>query len=112
MWNRWKSLKLSWLSVRIGLFIIVPITFAGWLVTSGSAREISSGLNGTSLLGPLLIIADFAPESQNEGSILLVVLLYLILLPIVRLNAYTICASVFGVLLWLFWGMVGSGTNC
>ncbi|TWU11201.1 hypothetical protein CA54_00040 [Symmachiella macrocystis] len=65
-----------------------------------------------SLLGPLTLVADVAPQNQLTGAILTVVLVPCLFAYAIRQNFLCFWVTMVSIFVWLFVGMIGVGINC
>jgi hypothetical protein len=82
-----------------------------FVLTPSMTRSLVVPLEYSPVLGPLLMVADVVPGNQIFGKITFALISIFILLPVVRFRAGTVFASIFGLLAWIFLGMIGSGIH-
>jgi hypothetical protein len=64
------------------------------------------------LLGPILLLLDVAPENQEAGVALCLLLIPCLAAVIVRPRWWSALLSLFASVTWMFIGLVADGINC
>ena len=64
------------------------------------------------LLGPLLLAMDVAPVNIWSGFALTIILIPAVALVAFRPRVWTTAVSIFALLAWVFFGIIGDGIGC
>ena len=81
------------------------------LALSSPVRLLGGGAHSP-LLGPMLLVADTAPQNRLAGACSTVLLLAALLAPLIRAHWATVALALGAAAIWLFIGVAASGISC
>lgn len=87
------------------------LLFMGWMYKEWLDKTTAGIREASPLFGPFHFVTDAAPPNVTFGVLLCIGLIPLIFAFVVKPQFFTAILSLIGLLLWLFFGLVGAGIN-
>jgi hypothetical protein len=105
--NETRTRALRW--IRVMLLGLASSAFSVFVLTPSLGRVFAERCQDSPALGPLLMLADVAPDNQILGKVAFALLSVLILLPVAELRLSTVITSGVGIMAWLSLGILAAG---